>query len=519
MRKIFVFDTTLRDGEQSPGCSMNLEEKVRIAHQLAALRVDGIEAGFPVSSPGDFEAVKAVAEEVKGPVVCALARALPKDIDAAWQAVRKAGRPRIHVFCATSAIHRRYKLRKAKSEILRIAVEAVRRAKRLCDDVEFSPEDASRTEPDFLAEVVRASIEAGATTVNIPDTVGYATPEQFADLIRHLVQRVPDIERATLSVHCHNDLGLAVANSLAAIAAGAGQVECTINGLGERAGNAALEEIVMAIKTRRDFYNCRTNVATNRLLATSRLVSTLTGMMVQRNKAIVGENAFAHEAGIHQDGVLKKQITYEIMRPEDVGVSRSRLVLGKHSGRHAFRVRARELGFRLSQEQLDAAFQRFKELADRKKTVYDEDIEAILDDEIARVEELYKLESLHISSGTHAVAMATVRLRDAEGTRLEDAATGDGPVDAVYKSIERLTGLRARLTDYRIRAVSMGKDAQGEVSVEVEVRRRRVSGHALDTDIVVASAKAYLNAINKALGRDTTRRGKRRPTARAPKAR
>jgi len=514
MRQILIFDTTLRDGEQSPGCSLNIEEKVKIAHQLAALGVDAVEAGFPVSSRGDFEAVRAVAEEVKGPIVCALARTVPKDIEVAWQAVRKAHRPRIHVFCATSAIHRKYKLRKAKSEILRIAVDGVRRAKRLCDDVQFSPEDASRTEPDFLAEVVQAVIEAGATTVNIPDTVGYATPPQFAEIIRNLFEEVRDIRKATISVHCHNDLGLAVANSLAAISAGASQVECTINGIGERAGNAALEEIVMALKTRQDFYGCRTNIVTERIMATSRLVSTLTGMAVQRNKAIVGENAFAHESGIHQDGVLKKEITYEIIRPQDVGASRSQIVLGKHSGRHAFRIRARELGFRLTDEQLESAFQRFKELADRKKTIYDEDVEAILEDEIARVEQLYKIESLHISSGTHSVAMATVRLRDRKGRLLEDAATGDGPVDAVYKCIERMIRVPARLTDYRIRAVSMGKDAQGEVSVEVEARNHRVSAHAVDTDIVVASAKAYLNAINKVLGR-AERRSARARTAKS----
>ena len=501
MRKIFIFDTTLRDGEQSPGCSLNLEEKVQIARQLAALKVDGIEAGFPITSPGDFDAVQAVAESVKGSVVCALARTLPKDVEAAWQAVKKAEHPRIHVFCATSAIHRKYKLRKAKSEIIRIAVEGVKHAKRYVADVEFSPEDASRTEPEFLAEVVTAAIEAGATTVNIPDTVGYAIPRQFSDLIAYLNENVPNIAQTAISVHCHNDLGLAVANSLAAVKAGASQVECTINGLGERAGNAALEEIVMAIRTRRDFFECRTGVVTKRLLAASRLVSTLTGLQVQRNKAIVGDNAFAHEAGIHQDGVLKKQITYEIMKPEDVGVTHSRLVLGKHSGRHAFRVRVKELGFKPTDEQLQEAFDRFKKLADKKKEVYDEDLEAILEDEFSRVEELYKIESLHISSGTHAIAMATVRLRDMKGGLMEDAATGDGPVDALYKTMERLIGVPARLTDYRIRAVSVGKDAQGEVAVELEVNRKRISGRSINTDIIQASAGAYLNAMNKALAR------------------
>jgi len=506
MRRIIIFDTTLRDGEQSPGATLNLNEKLQIARQLALLKVDVIEAGFPVTSPGDFEAVQAVAQEVKGPVICALARTVARDIDRAWEAVRKADRARIHVFCATSEIHRRYKLRKAKSEILRIAEEGVKHARRYCEDVEFSPEDASRTEPEFLAEVVTAAIEAGATTVNIPDTVGYATPEQFAELIRYLRSHVPNIGRAVVSVHCHNDLGLAVANSLAAVKAGADQVECTINGLGERAGNAALEEVVMALKTRRDFYRCRTGVVTRRLTPISRLVSTLTGIQVQRNKAIVGQNAFAHEAGIHQDGVLKEKLTYEIMRPEQVGAGRSELVLGKHSGRHAFRVRARELGFQLDDEQLKVAFERFKVLADKKKVVYDADIEAILEDEFAQVKELYRIESLHISSGTHAVPTATVRLRDAKGRLLEDAATGDGPVDAAYRAIERLTGVRAQLRDYRIRAVTVGKDAQGEVSLEVACRGQRVGARAVSTDIIQASALAYLKAINKALSRRPIKR-------------
>ena len=499
MRSIFIFDTTLRDGEQSPGCSLNLAEKLKIAQQLAALKVDGIEAGFPITSPGDFEAVQAVAETVQGPVICGLARTVDEDIAAAGKALAKARHPRIHVFCATSAIHRKYKLHKVKSEIIRITVAGVKQARGLCEDVEFSPEDASRTEPEFLADVVCAAIEAGATTVNIPDTVGYAIPSQFADIIAYLKHNVPNIERAAISVHCHNDLGMAVANSLAAVKAGASQVECTINGLGERAGNAALEEIVMAIKTRRDFLQCRTGVVSRRLLATSHLVSSLTGLRVQRNKAIVGENAFAHEAGIHQDGVLKKQSTYEIMKPEHVGLSRSKLVLGKHSGRHAFRVRAKDLGYTLTDDQLQDAFERFKVLADKKKTVYDEDLEAILEDEFSRVEEFYRIESLHISSGTHAVAMATVRLRDMDGNVIEDAATGDGPVDALYKTIERLIGVPAELKDYRIRAVSMGKDAQGEVMVELDIGGKKMSGRGIDTDIIQASAGAYLNAMNKSL--------------------
>ena len=499
MRRIIIFDTTLRDGEQSPGASLNLDEKLQIARQLALLKVDVIEAGFPITSLGDFEAVRNVSQEIEGPTVCALARTVPKDIDRAAEALKKAQRPRIHVFCATSEIHRKYKLRKAKSEIIRIATAGVRRARRYCDDVEFSPEDASRTEPEFLAEVVAAAIKAGATTVNIPDTVGFAMPDQFAETIRRLRENVANIDRAVISVHCHNDLGLAVANSLAAVRAGADQVECTINGLGERAGNASLEEIVMAVRTRRDFFRCRTGIANRRLLSTSRLVSALTGMQVQRNKAIVGENAFAHEAGIHQDGVLKETTTYEIIRPADVGFSRSNLVLGKHSGRHAFRVRAKELGFRLTDRQVQVAFERFKVLADKKKLVYDGDIEAILEDEFAQVDELYHIESLHTSSGTQATPVATVRLCDRKGKVSEDAATGDGPVDAVYKTIERLTGVAATLKDYRIRAVTVGKDAQGEVSVEIEVKGRRISARAVHTDIILASAEAYMKAINKAL--------------------
>ena len=501
MRRITIFDTTLRDGEQSPGASLNLKEKIQIARQLALLKVDVIEAGFPITSTGDFEAVQAVSQEVDGPIVCGLARTVPKDIERAAEALKKAKRPRIHVFCATSEIHRKYKLRKAKAEIIRMASDNVKLARRFCKDVEFSPEDAARTEPEFLRDVVTAAIEAGATTVNIPDTVGYAMPEQFAGLIAYLRENVSNIADAVISVHCHNDLGLAVANSLAAVMAGADQVECTINGLGERAGNAALEEIVMAIKTRRDFYKCRTGIATRRITGISRLVSTLTGIRVQRNKAIVGENAFAHEAGIHQDGVLKEKLTYEIMRPVDVGVSRTNLVLGKHSGRHAFRVRVKELGFRLSDDQIEVAFERFKTLADKKKLVYDGDIEAILEDEFAQVEELYKLESLHTSSGSHAIPTATVRLRDAKGKMLEDAATGDGPVDAAYKAIERLTGVAATLKDYAIRAVSVGKDAQGEVSVQIDCKGKLLSARAIHTDIIQASAHAYLKAINKALSR------------------
>ena len=500
-RRILIFDTTLRDGEQSPGASLNVGEKTEIARLLALLKVDVIEAGFPISSEGDFEGVRAVAREVRDVTIAGLARAIEADIVRCAQALEQAAKPRIHVFVATSEIHRKYKLRKAKEEITRIAVEHVRLAKKYVPDVEFSPEDAARTEPEFLAEVVKEAIAAGATTVNIPDTVGYAMPEQFAGLITYLRQNVPNINDAVISVHCHNDLGLATANSLAAVMAGAGQVECTINGLGERAGNAALEEVVMAIRTREDFFNCRTGIETRRIINTSRLVSSLTGLHVQRNKAVVGANAFAHEAGIHQDGILKERSTYEIMKPEDVGISRSELVLGKHSGRHAFRDRIVQLGHQLTDEQIDKAFARFKALADRKKEVFDEDIEAIIEEEISEAPEVFKIDSLHTSSGTQTIPTATVRLRCGDGKLVEDAATGDGPVDAIFKTIERITGISVSLNDYRIRAVTAGKDAQGEVTLEVTHEGRTVRGRAVSTDIILASALAYLNAINKIAAR------------------
>ena len=498
MRRITIFDTTLRDGEQSPGASLNHAEKIEIARALERLGVDVIEAGFPIASEDDFEAVRAVAAEVRDVIVCGLARTVAEDIDHAGRAVEKAARPRIHIFCATSEIHLKYKLRKAREEILRMTIEGVKKALQYVDDVEFSPEDASRTEPDFLVEVVAAAVKAGATTVNIPDTVGYSVPEEYAGIISHLRENVPGIEDVVISVHCHNDLGLAVANSLAAVAAGASQVECTINGLGERAGNAALEEVVMAMRTRADrFADCETGVDSRRLLATSRLVSSLTGLHVQRNKAIVGDNAFAHEAGIHQDGVLKERTTYEIMRPEDVGFGETRLVLGKHSGRHAFRDRCSALGYELTDEQVDSAFVRFKRVADRKKEIFDDDIEALIEEEIAEITQEFLLESLHVSSGTTATPTATVKLTRATGETGEDAAIGDGPVDAACKAIERITGIAGRLTDYQIRAVTGGKDALGEVNLEVEINGRRVRGRAVSTDVIEASALAYLNAVNR----------------------
>ncbi|MCY3020888.1 MAG: 2-isopropylmalate synthase [Planctomycetota bacterium] len=443
--RVVIFDTTLRDGEQSPGASMNRDEKLQVARALARLNVDVIEAGFPIASPGDFDAVKAIADEVEGPIVAGLARSLEKDILAAAGAVKNAKRPRIHVFLATSAIHREFKLRKAKDEIVRQAVAAVKMAKQHCQDIEFSPEDASRTEPEFLCEVVEATIAAGATTVNIPDTVGFAMPEQFGSLIHILKTKVPNIAQAVISVHCHNDLGLAVANSLAAVKNGARQVECTINGLGERAGNAALEEIVMAIRTRTDYFaGLFTGIDTRRIVPTSRLVSKLTGIHVQRNKAIVGENAFAHESGVHQDGMLKERTTYEIMTPADVGLEQSSLVLGKHSGRHAFGERLKALGYTLNDAELAEAFERFKVLCDKKKTVYDADLAAIAEDLFEAAAPVWQLELLQVASGNRAVPTATVCLRK-DQKRYQDAAIGDGPIAALSAAINRITGVKTSL--------------------------------------------------------------------------
>jgi 2-isopropylmalate synthase len=497
MEKIIVFDTTLRDGEQSPGASLNKNEKLEIARQLAVLGVDVIEAGFPISSPGDFDAVKTVARTVKGPIICALARAIEKDIDAAYNSVKFSSRPRIHVFLATSKIHMKYKLKKAEGEILRLAVSSVRYAKNKCPDIEFSPEDASRTEKEFLHRVVEAVIEAGAATVNIPDTVGYTTPFEFASIIKGIKENVPNIDRCIISVHCHNDLGLSVANSLAAVLNGARQVECTVNGLGERAGNASLEEIVMAIKTRHDiFKGVHTDINTKEIYKTSRLVSKLTGMPVQPNKAIVGGNAFAHESGIHQDGVLKERITYEIMKPEDVGYEETKLVLGKHSGRHAFGERLKKLGLEVNKEQLDKAFERFKVLADKKKEIFDEDLETIVDEEISRIPEEFRLDHFYISSGDRVKPTATISLKR-HSKILEASSSGDGPVDACYKAIDKITGMIGKLMDYQIRSVTGGKDALGEVSVKILSKGKVVSGRGASTDIIEASIKAYLGAVNK----------------------
>jgi 2-isopropylmalate synthase len=497
MARIKIFDTTLRDGEQSPGASLDPKEKLQIARQLSNLNVDIIEAGFPITSEGDFKSVSNIAKEIRGVSIAALARAVDKDIECAAKALKHAKSPRIHVFLATSKIHRKFKLAKAKDEIIKTAVKGVKHARKYVDDVEFSPEDATRTEPDFLVEVVESVIDAGAKTVNIPDTVGYAVPEQYASLIKTLKETVKNINKAAISVHCHDDLGLAVANSLTAIKAGATQVECTINGIGERAGNASLEEIVMALKTRKDFFGHTTRIKTHELLATSKIVSGLTGLWVQRNKAVVGENAFAHESGVHQDGILKERTTYEIMRPEEVGLPKTKIVLGKLSGRHAFKKRIMELGYELSDEELEHTFNQFKILADKKKDIYDQDIEALIQDEKSEVPHIYELDSLSISCGPNTVPTAGVRLRVGKDKIVDDATIGDGPIDALFKTIDLITGTKGTLLDYNIRAITSGKDAMGEVIVEVDVEGKSYRGRAVSTDIIEASAKAYLNAINK----------------------
>lgn len=497
--QIIIFDTTLRDGEQSPGCSMNTKEKLEVAKALVDLGVDVIEAGFPIASPGDFEAVQMIADRFGDrSTICALARSLDADIAKAKGALANAEKKRIHVFLATSAIHREHKLKMDKQQIIERAVASVRDAKEFCDDIEFSPEDAARTELDFLCEVVEKTIDAGATTVNIPDTVGYATPSHYFKVISYLKQNVPNIEKAIISTHCHNDLGLAVANSLAAVEAGARQIECTVNGLGERAGNAALEEIVMAIRTRADYYGVHTNIQSERLVPTSQLISSITGMKVQRNKAIVGRNAFAHEAGIHQHGILQERSTYEIMRAEDVGFVGQNLVLGKHSGRHAFRDRVKELGFDLSDEDSQKAFDDFIALADKKKEVYDSDIIALIDNRMADAPARWKLMSFHTSAGSSAIPTATLELQCEDQPVLCDAATGDGPIDAVFRALERIMELTARLEDFNVRSVSEGKDALGEVRVTINVLGRHYLGKGVSTDIIEAAALSYLQALNKA---------------------
>ena len=496
--RVIIFDTTLRDGEQSPGASMNLDEKLRIAELLAELGVDVIEAGFPIASNGDFEAVQEVSKLVKGPVICGLARSGRPDIERAAEALAPAERRRIHTFIATSPLHMKYKLQMEPDDVHEAVIDSVSHARKFTDDVDWSPEDGSRTDPDFLCRCVEAAIRAGATCINLPDTVGYALPEEFGGLIRMLRERVPNSDKAIFSAHCHNDLGLAVANSLAAVEAGARQVECTINGLGERAGNAALEEIVMALRTRHDLMPYTTGIDTAVITRISKLVSTITGFTVQPNKAIVGANAFAHEAGIHQDGVLKHAGTYEIMTPESVGLARSTLVMGKHSGRHAFREKIRELGYNLGENALQDAFRRFKDLADKKKDIFDEDIAALVDDAVIRRNDRIRFVSLQVICGSVGPQTATLEL-DIDGDRRGTEATGDGPVDATFNAIKGLYPHTAGLKLYQVHAVTEGTDAQAEVTVRLEEDGKTVNGQGADTDTLVASARAYVNALNKLL--------------------
>lgn len=509
--RILIFDTTLRDGEQCPGATLNVDEKLIIARQLARLGVDVIEAGFAYASPGDFEAVEKIAKTVgteDGPIICSLARAIKADIEAAAKALKPAAKGRIHTFISTSDIHLEYQLRKSRAEVLAIAEEMVAYAKSFMDDVEFSPMDAARSDPEYLYQVLERTIAAGATTINIPDTVGYMTPSEFGDLIRGIKENVPNINQAIISVHGHNDLGLAVANFLEAVKNGARQLECTINGIGERAGNASLEELVMALHVRRSYYNPflgrpaeseepLTNIDTRQIYKTSRLVSNLTGMLVQPNKAIVGANAFAHESGIHQDGVLKNKLTYEIMDAQSIGLTDNQIVLGKHSGRHAFGARLKELGFELSDDDINKAFVKFKDMADKKKEITDWDLEAIVNDEIQQAPELFRVELVQVSCGSNSRPTATVTLRTPTGEELTDAAIGTGPVDAVYKAINRVVNVPNQLIEFSVQSVTAGIDAIGEVTIRLKHDERIFSGHAANTDIIVASAQAYVNALNR----------------------
>ena len=495
-----IFDTTLRDGEQSPGCSMNLAEKIEVARQLERLGVDIMEAGFAIASPGDFASVKAIANTIKNSTVASLARALPKDIDAAAEALKNAKYPRIHTFLATSDIHMQYKLKKTPEEVLETACEMVKYAKRFCSDIEFSAEDASRSNPAFLYQVFEAVIKAGATTINVPDTVGYTSPEEFAALIKGIKENVPSIDKAIISVHCHNDLGLAVANSLAAIKAGARQVECTINGIGERAGNAALEEVVMNLNTRRDLYGIDCGIQTKEIYKSSKLLSSITGVRVQPNKAIVGENAFAHESGIHQHGMLANKETYEIMTPESIGLTENKLVLGKHSGRHAFEDKLKSMGYDLDEAALITAFEDFKVLADKKKDVTDRDIEALICRKVVQIPEAYKLERFVINAGNTITTTSSMRLLTKTGHVLEEVVSSyDGPIDASYKAIDKLVGRKFILEDFVINSVTGGTDAQGEVNVKIRNNDRVYNGHGVSMDIVEASILAYISAINNML--------------------
>jgi 2-isopropylmalate synthase len=496
-KTIKFFDTTLRDGEQSPGASMTLDEKLELAKQLALLNVDIIEAGFAISSKGDFNAIKTIAKEVQGPKICSLARAMKGDIDAAWDAIQYSKNPRIHTFIATSPVHMQYKLKKSPEEVLEIAVNMVTYAKSLCEDVEFSAEDAGRSDPDYLYQILEAVIKAGATVVNIPDTVGYSIPEVFGGLIKGITQNVQNIDKADISVHCHNDLGLAVANSLSAVLNGATQVEGAINGIGERAGNAAIEEMVMALTTRKDVYGFDIGIKTEEIYRTSKLLSNITGIVVQPNKAVVGANAFLHEAGIHQDGVLKHRETYEIMSAQSIGLKEQDLVLGKHSGRHAFVNRLSELGYALDKEQLEKAFERFKKLADEKKVVTDRDLESLVSKQNVSFEKKYTLEYVQVTAGNTTRPTASVRLRLSNGELLEGAGLGYGPVDAIYNTIETLIGFDVNVQDYIVHAVSGGTDALGEVTVRIKDEGQVYTGRGSDTDILVSSTEAYLTAVNK----------------------
>lgn len=508
MDKVMIFDTTLRDGEQAAGASLNAQEKLKIAKQLEKLGVDVIEAGFPVSSPGDFEAVRLISEEVQRPVICALSHANAKAIDRAWEAIKEAAHPRIHVFLSASDIHLLYQLNKSREEILEMARKMVTRARNYVDDVEFSPMDASRAERAYLYHILESVIDAGATTVNIPDTVGYATPHEFGDLIQSILVNVPNIHKTVISVHCHNDLGLAVANSLEAIRKGVRQVECTINGIGERAGNTSLEEIVMALRTRQDFFDLTSNVDTTQIYKTSRLVSELTGFAVQSNKAIVGANAFRHQSGIHQDGLIKEATTYEIIDPRSVGIPASSLVLSKLSGKHAFRERLAELGYALNEGALSHAFHSFKELADKKKEITDRDIESLVTEELRTATEVYHLDHVEVFCGDHSLPTASVRLVGPDGQSLADAALGAGPVDAIYKAINRIVGIPNKLTEFTIKSVTEGIDAIGEVLIRIESDGITYTGRGASTDIIVASAKAYMNALNRLLARKAAEEGK-----------
>jgi 2-isopropylmalate synthase len=500
MRNIKIFDTTLRDGEQSPGAAMNVGEKLQLAKQLARLGIDIVEAGFAISSPGDFEAIKTIGDEVEGPVICSLARAKENDIKRAWEAVKDAPKKRIHTFHSTSEIHLKYQFRIDQHEALKRSVQMVQLAKSLVDDVEFSPMDATRTDIGYLCEVTEAVIEAGATTVNIPDTVGYSIPSEFGSMIKAINERVKNINRAVISVHCHNDLGLATSNSLAAVLNGAGQIECTINGIGERAGNCSMEEVVMALRTRGDIFGADTNINTEEIMRSSRLVTKITGMSVQPNKAIVGANAFAHESGIHQDGLLKDKSTYEIITPETIGLSKTKFVLGKLSGRHAFKTRLMDIGHDLSDEEINSAFERFKKLADQKRQIFDEDLEALVSEEITTVPETFRLIDMHVSSGFNEKPTAVIKMK-ISGKTVERQEHGDGAVDAAFQAITNMTGTQSSLIKYEVKAITGGTDALGEVVCVLEEDSKSVSGHGADTDVIIASAKAYINALNKLAAR------------------